>query len=251
MSRSPLLPALCLPLLVAAALVGGPVDRARAAEISFVGSLAVQIATLDPIVVEGSGTAVVNGAGEAGPLEALELAAGAFSVSDLEVEVTAFEPITAVLADLVSQAGSFAADAGDFGGAMGVEGSVQLCLFAECVLADVPLGPIGIGGSETATSPAVAVTVTGAPWTIQEVALGDYSLAGYAIGADGDPGRILAPGGRLRLVTPIAVTWDIGLEAVPVFGVLTLQFVPEPGALVASGGAGLALAVLARRRRRP
>jgi len=250
MLRSPSAFARLLAGVVVAALAGAP-DPAAAAEIPFAGSLAVQIAAADPIVVEGAGIAVVNGSDPEGPLDSLEIPAGAFAIADLELSIVGFEPIRSVLGELANQAGSFARSGDDFGGPMGVDGAVLLCFFAECETAELPLGPIGIGGSETVESDPAAITVTSAPWTIGEVEVDGFSLAGFAIGADGDPERVLAPGGALRLVTPIAIDFDIGLESVPAFGVLTVEFVPQPDAGALAAASAAALALLARARRRP
>ncbi|RIK95968.1 MAG: hypothetical protein DCC71_22805, partial [Proteobacteria bacterium] len=58
-----------------------------------------------------------------------------------------------------------------------------------------------------------------------------------------------APSGTVTLVTPVFIRSDIGASAVvPVFGFLTLHFVPEPGTL-ALFGAGVALLVAFGRRR--
>jgi hypothetical protein len=66
-------------------------------------------------------------------------------------------------------------------------------------------------------------------------------VTGFARGPASQPGTTARPGGVVRLVTPIFLGSSIGGGPLPAFGILTLQFVPEPGTalLLASGIVGL------------
>jgi hypothetical protein len=94
---------------------------------------------------------------------------------------------------------------------------------------------------------ATNLSVIGAPWTTQTAAIGSITLMG---GVSPLSNTAIASG-SVTLVTPVVVQTSIAAFAtLPVFGVLTLHFVPEPGTLVllAAGFSGCAL--IGRRRAR-
>lgn len=231
--------------------------QVQAAALDFTGSMAVQVATLDPISVAGAGTATVNGAGGGGHLDTLSIGADVFSAAGVIVPVTdpAAAPIAGVQATLANNAGAFTGGgAGVLGGTMGLAGVAKVCLFAACnagppANVSVPLSVVGVGGSKSVTF-FVNVTVTGNPWSTGVAAIGTNSVAGFAHGPASGTSSTAAPSGVVRLVTPVLVSTNIGASAVvPTFGILTLHFVPEPGTLVLLGSGIAGLVAFGRSRR--
>jgi hypothetical protein len=230
--------------LAASLLVFGLAGQSHAVVLSYTGGLSVQISTLDPVVLPGSGFAFVNGSNGGGHLTNLTLAADVFAVNAIIVPVTdpgAF-PIAGVQVTAHNGTGVFSGSGGaGFGGAMPILGDAKVCLFGACGEAvanlTVPLNNVGAGGTALVTG-AVNLTVIGAPWTT-----GTASAAGQTLMGGVAPGSNTgAPSGTITLVTPIFISTNIGASSVlPAFGILTLHFVPEPGTLLllGSGIAGL------------
>ena len=230
--------------LAASLLVFGLAGQAHAVSLGFSGSLSVQIATLDPVVLPGAGTATINGSGGPGHLTGLTLPEGVFQVAAIVVPVTdpgAF-PIAGVQVTAANGAGNFTGSGGaGLGGSMPINGTSKVCLFGPCASAvanlNVPLTVVGQGGTALVTG-AVNLTVVGAPWTTGTAAIGATTLMGGV-----DPASNTgAPSGTVTLVTPIFISSNIGASAVvPAFALLSLHFVPEPGTLllIGSGIAGL------------
>jgi hypothetical protein len=222
---------------------------AGAANLGFTGVLALQIATLSPIVVSGSGVAVVNGSGAAGHLTGLGIPASPFATTGLTMSLTdpAAYPLNGLQLTAHNGAGAFAGvGGGGFGGVMPLLGTAKVCLFGQCGVSsnianlNVPLSVVGQGGIGTSTG-VVALTVIGAAWTTATAAVGAITVMG-GVAPLSNTG---APSGVVTLVTPVLILTSIGAAAVvPAFGVLSLHFVPEPGtlALLASGIGALAAA---------
>ncbi len=242
---------------VAASLASA--SPARAGALGFTGTLGVVIANLPPITITGAGTALVSGTGTA--LEGLELPAGVFAtLASIPVDDPSAFPIGGVLASVSTGAGSFGGSL--LGGAMPVFGRATLCLLAACDASPaanvvVPFTQdgthgLGLGGPPITSSGFVNVTITFSPWTIGQATVGGASVAGFVHGPNGGGAAAAAQaGGSVQLVTPIAIQTSIpGSEEMAAFGILTLQFVPEPGTLVllAAGVAGLGLAGRSRLR---
>ena len=61
-----------LGLLAAGFIAIGAAGQAHAVALGFTGAIAVQIATLAPVVIPGAGTAIVNGSGAGGHLTGLQ-----------------------------------------------------------------------------------------------------------------------------------------------------------------------------------
>jgi hypothetical protein len=201
------------------------------------------VARLPDVVVHGAGVALVNGPSGAGHLTALSLAPRLLSTSREVVPVTdpAASPVRGLQLTAWNQAGAFHGAAGGFGGMMPLAGGLKACLFAACSTAIanlvIPLNVAGGGGHAQVTA-AVNLTVLGAAWTTRTAAIGTVTRMGFA----GPASNTGAPSGSLSLVTPIFLSTNIGASAVvPIFGVLTLHFVPEPATavFVATGIAGL------------
>jgi hypothetical protein len=202
----------------------------RASALAFTGELSISILTLEPIGVRGGGTSVVT-TRDGAHLAGLGLEANVFSGAQVSVPVTdpAAAPIRGLQATLANQAASFAETAGGgFGGSMPLSGAVKVCLFGSCSAAvaniEVPLTPIGVGGS-TFVSAAVNLTVAGAPWTTRTVSVGTVSVQGAARGPLGGTSSTAQEGGQLNVVTPVYVSTNIGVSSVvPVFGFLRMGF---------------------------
>ncbi|RIL02023.1 MAG: hypothetical protein DCC71_16875 [Proteobacteria bacterium] len=239
--------------LAASLLALGVAGQAQAAELGWTGSVAVQIATLDPVVINGAGTATVNNSSGPGHLTNLAIPASPFAVTGFVVPVTdpgAF-PIAGVQVTAHNGDGAFQGDGGaGFGGTMPIIGTTKVCLFGPCSAAvqnlNVPLDNVGQGGTAFVQG-AVNLTVVGAPWTTGTAAVGDAT----AMGGVSPLSNTGAPSGTVTLVTPVFISTNIGASAVlPAFGVMTLHFVPEPGTLMLLGSGIAGLVAFGRNRAR-
>jgi hypothetical protein len=224
----------------------------QAAAVPFTGSLSVQIATLPPVTVTGSGVATVTGGAHVG---SLALPASVFATAGLVVPVTdpAAFPIQGVQVTAMNGAGSFSG--GPLGGPMPLVGVAKVCLFGACGGPPVnnlvvPLSAVGVGGSQTVAF-LVNVTVVGAPWTTGTALVGTLTQMGFAHGPASITSSTNAASGVVRLVTPIFVSTNVGASPiVPAFGILRLHLVPEPGTLVLLASGMVLLARVGFRRRR-
>jgi hypothetical protein len=238
------------PWLGACALVLSSAS-AQGGAAGFSGTLGLQIATVPPAIVAGSGVAAVNGSGGGGHLAALALPAGAFATSGLVIPITdpQVSPIKGIQLTLSNGAGSFAG--GPVGGVMPLAGFAKVCFFAACPGSfgslSVPLAPVGAGGAATAIG-VINATAVGAPWTTGTAAIGLITVMGFRHGPASAASSTAQPSGVVQLVTPIFVSTNIpGSAVVPSFGILQLHFVPEPASLTLLGSG---IAWLAWKRRR-
>jgi len=229
---------------------------AHAASLPFTASLEIRINTLPPVAVFGAGTAIANGSGGGSHIASLALAGSTFATAGAVLPVTdpSALPIVGVQLTVHNGAGSFEDSGGSLHGIMPLFGVTKVCLFnTSCASADanltVPLTVVGQGGEASAPG-AVNLTIIGAPWTIGTAAIGTITTMGSARGPASMTSSTFAPGGQLRLVTPIFISTNIPASAVvPVFGFLNFHFVPEPATLaLLVGGMGL-LGVIGRGRR--
>jgi hypothetical protein len=153
---------------------------------------------------------------------------------------------------------------------MGLSGLVKLCLiFAPCEYAhaDIPLTPtaatgLGVGGTQTVPPGAIAFTMQHAPWTIGQPLMTIHTPGstittpalpgGFAHGPASLTSSTAQLSGALQLVTVTKVftTYTGTFPELPLTGVLTLHFVPEPGTLLLVGFGVAGLAAYGRRRRR-
>jgi hypothetical protein len=243
-----------LGVLAAGFIAMGVAGQAHAVALPFTGAIGVAIAGLDPVMLPGAGTAVVNGSGGAGHLTALQIPASPFATTAFVLPVTdpgAF-PIAGLQVTAHNGTGNFAGvgGSGSFGGAMPVLGAAKVCLFAPCGSSvaniAVPLSNVGAGGF-VAVAAAVNVTVIGAPWTTGTAAVGTVTQMG-GVSPLSNTG---APSGSITLVTPIFISTNIGASAVlPGFAILNMHFVPEPGTLILLGSGIAGLVAFGRSRAR-
>jgi hypothetical protein len=219
-----------------AAAVAAP---ARAASVGVTGQFEVLVSGLSPVVVPlvPGATADVTGG-----VLGVPAGIGALTAS---IPITGFplDLVTGLDVDLANGAGSFAAPGpsqtgpasvagGALGGAMPISGTVAT---TGLVPISFSLSVVGVGGTQDEGD----IVLYGAPWTVGDatVTLSDqtvFALSGSQTGALG------AIGSQTVLVTPLRID-AYGLSEIPVFGRLTLNFVPEPGTglLVAAGLLGL------------
>jgi hypothetical protein len=208
--------------------------------------------------VFGNGIAIVNGSGAGGHLSSLALPASLVATAGLTMPTTdpAVAPVMGLQLTVANAAGSVAATGGGhIAGVVALPGTFRFCLFAPCGGAianlDVPLTPIGAGGSATVPGP-VNVSVFGAPWTSGTAMVGAFgfnqTLTGFAHGPASGTSSTAQPGGTLQLVTPISITTNLGADnLIFAFGILTLRFVPEPGTALLVGAGALLLGAIGRR----
>jgi hypothetical protein len=258
--------------LVALSMIGVP-RVAEATVLGFTADIGIRISILDPVVISGSGTGVLNGSGGGGHLDMLSLPAS-FAAGSAFVTVTdpAASPLSAVIAGATNGAGTFSGPAGStsgvFGGVLPLGGSSVICLYTPAcnfVNITVPFTVagtrgVGIGSAPIAVTGAIGVTVTGAPWTIGTASamaatvssVGSTQTAmGFAHGPlSGGLSSAAATGGVVSLVTPIQIQTSIASFAqVPAFATLTLTFVPEPATALLLGASLVALAAARHRLR--
>jgi hypothetical protein len=238
----------------------GAVGQARATVVQFSGSLGIQLATLPPVQIPGTGLATVNGSVAGAHLNSLAVPASPFATNAFVLPVTdpAAAPIAGLQLTAHNATGAFAGGtgAGLLGGNMSINGVTKVCLFASCPAPppanlQVPLTPAGVGGTVTVAT-LVNITANGAPWTVGTASVGSVSIVGFKHGAASlTSSTVGANGGSIRLVTPIFVSTNISASAVvPVFGILDLTFVPEPGTLLLLGSGIAGLIMTGRKRAR-
>jgi hypothetical protein len=244
-------------VLLGTALAVSFAGAAQAVLFNMTGQSLVQIATLDPVVLNANFEATVNASGGTGHLNSFALPASPFATAGLVVPVTdpAAAPIGGVQVTVHNAAGTFSENT-NFGGTAPLAGTAKVCLFGPCSAAvqnlNVPLSNVGQGGSSFVNN-AVKITVIGAPWTTGTAQIGTVTQMGLVHGPASATSSTANPSGVANLVTPIFVSTNISASAVvPAFGFLNLHFgevVPEPGTalLLGSGIAGLVLYGRSRR----
>lgn len=245
--------------LLAAALALGIAGAAGADQRVFKATLSLEgLNPPQPPLATRFGVATVNGAGTSNHVSNLALAAGLFAVdTTFTVTPTPSFPITEVRLDLGNKAGAFAGGGGGvLAGPMPLPGNVRLCALGDCTLFfDAPLTVngtrgLGIGGTLMgAAGIGGALTLKGGVWRTGMASIatssGVVSRTGFAHGPLSATSSTAAPQGALQLVTPIAVSVSSVPGLVnPLFGVLDVKFLPEPGAGALLGSGALVLAGL-------
>jgi hypothetical protein len=241
-------------LIAAGALVLGTGAAATAATLPVTASLSVAISTLPPAGFTG-GALAASSAGQGG---AATLPADSIS----GVFETAISPPLLTLLDGIGVAAPGLV--GAFGGAQeasnnqlqfdGATGTMALnasayLLMGGSVTAEIPLGVVGVGGTQMFH---VLTLVTGVI-TANPYQLGMLTLMGAL---NGDPHTLMGTGvdnrtaggaGTLVLVSPTTV--DLGaLGSLASIATLTLTYVPEPGTLLLLGAGVAGLAAVGRKK---
>jgi hypothetical protein len=176
---------LLLGFAAAFALAIGAAAPASASSVPFSGTLSVQIGTLPPIPVPGSGTATVNGSAGGHPITSVTIPGGAFATS-LTVAVPNAFPIVQLAFPVLSNGPISVASGGGctaghpnlscpgsgLAGFGGVVGTALVGIFftptngtQPVANLSVPLGVVGAGSTTMATSLGITVQVSGAGWT--------------------------------------------------------------------------------------
>ena len=242
--------------------VGG---TASAATLDFTGTLSFGLGSLPALVIPGAGSATVNGSGGGLHVNSLALAGGTFGPVSASLPVTAGASVHSIrFTSVVNTGGSFSFPSG---GQMGLNGTAKICLFkGACDPAVVvPLtGGVGIGGTQIVTG-VVALTMLHNPWVATGFAPitihnGDTSVqtentigipAGFQHGPASGTSSTAQASGVVQLVTVTHAFTSLtsAFPEIPVFAVLTLHFVPEPGTLLLVGSGVAGLVLISRRRR--
>ena len=259
-----------LPLL----FLAGP---APAAQVPFEGEISVDFlgASLPPLVVTGTGVAVLDGSGGGGHLVEARFSGGLTGTTAVPVtdpEVTMAAQIRALQLDVALGTATLGFAATSSGapqltrGALPVPGLARLCFFDTSCGSGIAIAlgdasgaaGLGVGGLLTAGGTgALRLSLVGAPWTVGTALLtvttnagGSFAVpsAGWVHGPLSFSTSTALPGGAFSAVTPLRIDSNLGAGLVG-FGRLRVRFAPEPGPLALWSAGALALAALARRRR--
>ncbi len=249
---------------------------AEARVLNFRGTLSLQVGSLGEIRVTGEGPAILNqstgGLGE--HLNTIRLATPKLISGTVKgVPITGVSPLLSLEGTAALGTGALGPISGGAASAGGlsqnvlpVTGTVRLCLlFAGCQsFLPIPLTVggtrgAGIGGLVTINTfgaAGIKISLVHSPWTVKTALIPNVptsgggtvtlaSVAGFAHGPASGTSSTQAVGGVVRLVAPTLVLTNLSdLQAFPIYSVLTLHFVPEPGtlALFGMGIAGVGIA---------
>ena len=273
---------LLLPCLLASFALLAAAPPARAATLPFTATLSIQVGSLPGAVFTGSGTAVSNGIGTTFTLPSglfaggvtfpASLFTGVPQISGVKVVLTgngsgSFNP-TFVPPSLHTTHVGFAG--GGVGGPMQVFGTAGVNVLQLFSLS-IPLSKLGLGSSVTAYLGAIAVTAFATQWTtgmayVRGVPItlvsphlptsttlpGTWTLPSATTTLTGSDARSAGGAGSVTLVSPVKAQTNVAGNF-PVFVILSVNFIPEPGTalLLLAGVVGLAAFGRTRGREEP
>lgn len=258
-------------LLLAAILLAAVVPgSARAGPLGFTGTLAIHLVSggqpgFGDVLLPGSGVAQVSGGLH---LSSFVLPAGVFGPITTSVSHYYGTVNSLLVTGLENRSGSFTAA----GGLMGMSGVAKLCLVFDvaCVYVSVPL-PVGatgtplvgfgIGGTQL-ESGAIQLTAQHAAWGLSVPGLTIHTPvtaittptipSGFIHGpASGSASSAAQPSGVVQVVTASKVYTSLtgAFPEFPMWSVLNLHFVPEPGTTALLVAAAMASLLAGRKRK--
>jgi hypothetical protein len=270
-----------LGILLVAWLVVGLAATAGAIKKDWSGVATIEIGTLPPLLFTASAVATINGSSGGAHLSTLRLNGGLNGTDIVPVTdptVTAGAIVGISVQGLHNMSGTFAPISTTptlTQNVMPIPGLVRICLvYVGCNSGSLNVDltqngtrGAGIGGLITIGGVAgglagIRVSGVAMPWTLQTVTLSRRTdnggifmsaFGGFAHGPASATSSTALTSGVVQLVTPIQVS-TIGVpgnnDLLPLFGILTIHFVPEPAMLLLLGAGVAGLAILGRHRRR-
>lgn len=212
------------------------------------------------------GVATVNGSGGGSHVATLALPGGLFSIHTSVPVTGGTLPLTGVQIDVTLGPGNLVVGSGGtLAGVLPAPGTLRICVLLSCGVGfDVPLTEAGTHGLGIGGAPIVAplgglgtLSLLGGPWetgqAVVATASGSTALTGFAHGPLSGTSSTAEPQGVLQLVTPVAVGASVGggpPSVVPLFGLLEIRLLPEPGAAASLAAGAALLAFLGARRAR-